>query len=175
MKRVFDVLLDKLNLAEKGEFVFYFCTSGLQSIFLILFLGIAKVHPADSSNVNQPVYMQICVCIFVATFMMVYVYSLQQLSRVNSLYANIKRLFIAYPPLIWYLLNLIFSEEQTVNTDKRWYIVGILIWLSCYIVTEVMFNIFKNKIFTSWKELEVKDKYTFLVPVITFILGYILK
>lgn len=59
--------------------------------------------------------------------------------------------------------------------SKAWIYLALLIWIGCYIVTEVMITIFKEKIFPSWNTISPKDKYSILIPIITFILGYILN
>ncbi|MEQ6206598.1 FAM174 family membrane protein [Enterococcus mundtii] len=161
------------------NFIFYLIISGIETICLLLLIlrhGYNIFSPSKVPvNQTTPIYVYVIISIAAIMFFVIYIYIMRKLSTKKSFYGILKTLFPLYLLFIFILLIGIFYSESNLMHSKAWIYLALLIWIGCYIVTEVMITIFKEKIFPSWNTISPKDKYSILIPIITFILGYILN
>lgn len=168
----------KFRDIDWGKFVFYFSISGIVSILIVLLTyiyvstTISGLPLSETNEIRQhPISVEIASVKVILIFTVIYMYSLFTMEKQKSWYRKSKKLFIVYPIMIIALLQ--FISKQSSPEHFAWWGVSFLVWLTCYMITETLLEIFEKKIIPTWKELPSKEKYSLVIPIITFILGYI--
>lgn len=166
----------RLKQKDWGAPTFYFAISGVETIVLLAWLVQLVKHKINTKTVvtsEVPDYFNVMILIgFLVSFAVCF-YSMISINRVKTLLGG---LVCYFPMLALFVVMTVLGIYKVAILDSwLWYMVGIFLWIALYTITRLFFKVFNEKVVPSWGKLEVKEKYSLVLPLIMFMLGYILN